>query len=200
MPLRGREHQWHEATDICHTFCSDSSVVLVPRHRREVCPLARRVMLPKPRAQPISTPLQGGIRFFPPPYPHHRRLVLRLSSLPFGRNETGLPRSTRLTVTGEVLSMRRERYVSMTGERPDPGPATVPLWPKPLRIFGLPEVTTCIERSHMFTIPSIQPHLRLMLAETPSPHGSGASRMTVGTVSEGSVRVVTFPHIFVGYC
>src|SRR6266511_2933444 len=24
--------------------------------------------------------------------------------------------------------------------------------------------------------------------------------VTVGTVSEGSVRVVTFPHIFVGYC
>ncbi len=50
------------------------------------------------------------------------------------------------------------------------------------------------------TIPSIQPLLRLMLADTPSPHGSGASRVTVGTVSAGSVRVVTFPHICVGYC
>ena len=81
--------------------------------------------------------------------------------------------------------MRRERYVSMTGERQDPVPATVPLWPKPLRIFGLPEVTTCIKSSHVFTIPPIQPPLRLMLAETPSPRGSGASRVTVGTVSEG---------------
>jgi len=52
----------------------------------------------------------------------------------------------------------------------------------------------------VFTIPSIQAHLRLMLADTPSPHGSGASRVTVGTVSAGSVRVVTFPHICVGYC
>ena len=42
--------------------------------------------------------------------------------------------------------------------------------------------------------------LRLMLADTPLPHGFGASQMTVGTVSEGSVRVVTFPHILVGYC
>src|SRR5262249_14883012 len=71
MPLRGREHQWPEATVICHTFCIDSSVVLGPRHRREVCPLARRVMLPKALAQPVSAPLQDGLRFFPPPYPHH---------------------------------------------------------------------------------------------------------------------------------
>ena len=61
-------------------------------------------------------------------------------------------------------------------------------------------LTTVIESSRMFTIPSIQPQLRLMLAETPFPHGSGASRVTVGAVSAGSVRVVTFPHICVGYC
>ena len=79
-------------------------------------------------------------------------------------------------------------------------PATVPFWPKPLSIFGLPEVTTFIKSSQVFTIPSIQPHLCLRLADTPFPHGSGASRVTVGTVSEGSGRVVTFPHICVGYC
>ena len=72
-------------------------------------------------------------------------------------------------------------------------------WRKPLSIFGLVLITTFIERSHVFTIPSIQPRLRLMLADTPSPHGSGASQETVGTVSEGSVRGVTFPHICVGY-
>jgi hypothetical protein len=64
-------------------------------------------------------------------------------------------------------------------------PATVPFWPKPLSIFGLLEVTTFIKSSHGFTIPSIPPHLRLMLADTPFPHGSGASRVTVGTLSEG---------------
>jgi len=53
------------ATAICNTFCTDSSLVLVPRHRREVSPLSRRVML-----QPVSVPLQDGLRFFPPPYPH----------------------------------------------------------------------------------------------------------------------------------
>src|SRR5262249_33198975 len=45
MPSRGREHQWNQATAICNTFCIDSSLVLVPRHRREVSPLARRVRL-----------------------------------------------------------------------------------------------------------------------------------------------------------
>ena len=101
IPLRGREHQW-KTTDICHTFCVDSSVVLVPRHRREVCSLSRRVMW-----QPVSIPLQDDLGFFPPTYPHCRWLALRLPDLPFRRNHTGLPRSTRLTVTGEVLSMRR---------------------------------------------------------------------------------------------
>jgi hypothetical protein len=171
----------------------------VPRHRREVCPLARRVMLPVLLAQPVSSPLQGGIRFFPPLYPHRLWSALWLSSLS-RRSDTGLPRSARLTWTGEVLSLRRERCVSMTGYYRDPVPAPVPFWLKPVSILGLLLITTFIESSRVFTIPSIQPHLRLMLADTPSPHGSSASRVTVGTVSAGSVRVVTFPHICVGYC
>jgi hypothetical protein len=90
--------------------------------------------------------------------------------------------------------------MSMTGYYRDPLPAPVPFWLKPGSIFGLVLITTFSERSRGFTIPSIQPPLRLMLAETPFPHGSGVSRETVGTVSEGSVRVVTFPYILVGYC
>jgi hypothetical protein len=88
----------------------------------------------------------------------------------------------------------------MPGYYRDPVPTPVPFWLKPLSILGLVLITTFIESAHLFTIPSIQPRLRLMLAETPSPRGSGASRVTVGTVSAGAVRVVTFPHICVGYC
>jgi hypothetical protein len=84
-----------------------------------------------------------------------------------------------------VLSIRRERVVSRTGEKPDPVPATAPFWPKPCSIFGLLEMTTFSKSSPVFTIPSIPPPLRLMLAETPFPHGSGVSRVTVGTLSEG---------------
>src|SRR5712692_7779971 len=61
---------------ICIVPLIGSSSSLVNPHRREVCPLSRRVML-----QPVSVPLQGGLRFFPPPYPHHRWLALRLSYL-----------------------------------------------------------------------------------------------------------------------
>src|SRR4029453_15072625 len=70
MPSRGREHQWNEATAFYKTFFMISSLVLVSRHRREVSSLARRVMLP-----PVSVPLQDGVRFFPPPYPHRHQLV-----------------------------------------------------------------------------------------------------------------------------
>lgn len=101
---------------------------------------------------------------------------------------------------GEVLAVRRERCVSMTRYSQDPVPAPVPFWRKPVSILGLVLSTTWIERSHLCTIPSIQPRLRLMLAATPAPHGLGASRLTVGTMSAGSVRVVPFPHICVGYC
>jgi hypothetical protein len=99
-----------------------------------------------------------------------------------------------------VLSLRRERWGSMTGSYRDPGPAPVPCWRKPLSILGLWLITTFSERAHVCTIPSIQPRLRLMLADTPFPRGAGASRVTVGTVSAGSVQVVTFPPICVGYC
>jgi hypothetical protein len=88
----------------------------------------------------------------------------------------------------------------MTGEHGTPVPTTVPFWPKPLSIFGLFLLTTFIESSHMFTIPSIQLQLRLMLAEAPSPHGSGVSRVTVGTVSEGICQRVTLLPYLVGYC
>src|SRR4030095_7238860 len=114
---------------------------------------------------PVSVPLQDGVRFFPPPYPHRPGLALRPSYLPSGRSDTGLPRSTRLTRTGEVLSLRRERCVSMTGYYRDPVPAPVPFWLKPVSIFGLPVVTTFIASAPVFTIPSIQPRLRLMLAD-----------------------------------
>ena len=38
-----------------------------------------------------------------------------------------------------------------------------------------------------------------VLTDTSLPHGFDASLSAVGALSEGSVRVVTFPHIFVGY-
>jgi hypothetical protein len=39
----------------------------------------------------------------------------------------------------------------------------------------------------------------VVLTDTSLPHGSDASRLAVGPLSGGAVRVVTFPHISVGY-
>ena len=76
----------------------------------------------------------------------------------------------------------------------------MPFWPKPLSIFGLLEVTTFIKSSHVFTIPCIQPHLRLVLADTSFPRGSDASLVTVGVLSEGIRQRVTLLPYLVGYC
>ena len=84
-----------------------------------------------------------------------------------------------------MLSVRRERCVSMTRYYRDPVPAPVPFWRKPVSIFGLVLITTFIKSSHVFTMPSIQPPLHLMLADTPFPRGAGVSRVTVGTLSVG---------------
>lgn len=101
---------------------------------------------------------------------------------------------------GEVLAVRRERCVSMTRYEQDPGPAPGPCGRKPVSSLGWGLSTTWIERSPLGTIPSLPPRLRLRLAATPAPHGLGASRLTVGIMSAGSVRVVPCPHICVGYC
>ena len=132
-----------ESAVICIAPLIGSSSSLVHPHRREVSPLSRRVML-----QPVSPPLQGGIRFLSPPYPHHHRVALRLSYLPFGRSDTGLPRSARLTSMGEVLSVRRWCLLSMTGYGGDPVPTTLPFWLKPVGTFGL-FIFTTLPRVHM---------------------------------------------------
>ena len=62
--------------------------------------------------------------------------------------------------------------MSMTEYYQDSVPAPVPFWRKPVSIFGLVLITTFIENSHVFTLPFIQPRLRLMLADTPFPQGS----------------------------
>jgi len=75
-------------TVICNTFCIDSSLVLVPRHRREVCPLARRVMLPKSGATRIH-PITGRPSLFPTPLPALPSVGLA-ASLPHVEEQYGL--------------------------------------------------------------------------------------------------------------
>jgi len=58
-----------------------------------------------------------------------------------------------------------------------------------------------VYRAFTWVRPAIHPSpvSVVVLTDTSVPHGCDASLMTVGSLSEGSVRVVAFPHIFVGY-
>src|SRR5262249_25016840 len=62
--------------------------VLVRPHHEEVCPLSRGVM-----SQPLSAPLQGGLRFLPDPLPAapSARLAARFPPFDSRGRATGLP-------------------------------------------------------------------------------------------------------------
>jgi hypothetical protein len=146
------------------------------------------------------------------------RLITRRPSL----FPTPIPASPSVRLTASLPSFQKERYGLTTFHKVDTdglGALCPPValgvhdrvgmkpctrysacWLKPLSTFGLSCITTFTKSSHLFTIPSIQPRLRLMLAETPSPRGSGASRVTVGTVSVGIGQRVTLLPYHVGYC
>jgi hypothetical protein len=131
-------------------------------------------------------------------FPHTYRLALRLA-FPRGRC-TGFPCSVSVThgwvrralSTGSVDAHDKEgespcaRYSALLAQ------AWQPLW-----------LVFCDDVSRAFTWvrPAIHPRpvSVVMLTETSVPYGCDASLMTVGSWSEGSVQVVTFPHIFVGY-
>src|SRR5919198_4144924 len=81
--------------------CIGFSRSLVHPHRREVSSLSGRVML-----QPVSLPLQEGLRFVPPPYPHRHQLGLP-PPYPVTRERYGLTTFHKIDRTGEVLSIRR---------------------------------------------------------------------------------------------
>ena len=62
--------------------------------------------------------------------------------------------------------------------------------PQHIRLF---ESNDAYERLCILTLPPSLGPLRLMLADTPSPRGSGATLASVGTLSEGFERSVTSP-------
>jgi len=58
-----------------------------------------------------------------------------------------------------------------------------------------------VYRAFTWVHPTIHPSpvSVVVLTDTSAPHGFDASRLAVGPLSGGAVRVVTFPHISVGY-
>jgi hypothetical protein len=57
----------------------------------------------------------------------------------------------------------------------------------------LPIADDAYERLYILTMPPSLGPLRLMLADAPSPHGSGATLASVDTLSEGFERSVASP-------
>jgi hypothetical protein len=56
-------------------------------------------------------------------------------------------------------------------------------WRQACQHLWLAAFNDAYERSHMFTIPSIRPQLRLMLAEAPLPHGLGCGYFVRGLLT-----------------
>jgi len=130
--------------------------------------------------------------------PHAYQLALRLA-FPHGRR-TGLPCSVSVThewgrralSTGSVAAHDKERETPCARYSALLAQAFQHLW-----LVCYDDVYRAFTWVRHAIHPS--PVSVSVLTDTSSPHGCDASRATVGSLSEGSVRVVTFSHIFVGY-
>ncbi|MGF6813059.1 hypothetical protein OKW30_008276 [Paraburkholderia sp. Clong3] len=140
-------------------------VSLAMNDRAEVCPLSRRAMF-----QPVSRPLQPGIRFLriPLPAPPTARLAVRL---PIGQRY-GLTLFHMILRMVRTRPMRRRRTVH-DGPfiRSHSLPHTV-FWFKPVSTFGLLGVTARFGRSHVLVVPTHPLRLSaFVLADSALPHG-----------------------------
>jgi len=131
-------------------------------------------------------------------FPHAYRLALQLT-FPRGRR-TGFPCSVSVTYewvrralsTGSVDAHDKEAESPCTRYSALLAQACQHLW-----------LVFCddVYRAFTWVRHTIHPSpvSVLVLTDTSAPHGFDASLLAVGPLSEGSVQVVTFPHIFVGY-
>ena len=151
-----------------------------------------------PWAQPLSTPLQDGLRFFHPPMPARLSACLAacfpsretygVAMFRLSHNEWG----RRALSTGSVVAHDKEARSPCTRYSALLAQACQHLW-----------LVFCddVYRAFTWVRHTIHPSpvSVSVLTDTSAPHGCDASRVTVGSLSEGSVRGVTFSHIFVGY-
>src|SRR5499427_6467599 len=130
--------------------------------------------------------------------PHACRLSLRLA-FPHGRR-TGLPCSVSVTHEWGRRALSTGSVVAHDKERENPCARYSALLAQAFQHLGL----VCFDdvyRAFTWVRRAIHPSpvSVSVLTDTSSPHGCDASLATVGSLSEGSVRVVTSSHIFVGY-
>jgi hypothetical protein len=99
----------------------------------------------------VSTPLQGGLRFFHPPHPHPRGLTLRLACPGHPGGDTGLPRSAFRPRSGRSHPCAGGSS-SARGDVRAPRPVRVPFGPRLSASFGVLAMTalqwfTCVDHS-----------------------------------------------------
>jgi hypothetical protein len=132
------------------------------------------------------------------PLPHVYRLALRLA-FPRGRR-TGLPCSVSVTDEWGRRALSTGSVDAHDKEQGSPCARYVAILAQAFQHLGL-VICDGVYQAFTWVRPTIHPSpvSVVMLTDTSTPHGYDASRVTVGSLSEGSVRVVAFPHIFVGY-
>jgi len=130
-------------------------------------------------------PATGRPSLFPTPLPAPSLVGLTAFLPPFRKERYGLTTFRKIDSDGLGALCPPVAFSVHDRVLTSPSARYGAFWLKPISIFGLWFFTTFIESSHMFTMPSIRPQLRLMLADTPQPRGFGASRVTVGVLSEG---------------
>ena len=132
------------------------------------------------------------------PCPHIYRLTLRLAS-PGGRR-TGLPCSVSVTTNGLGALYPPVACGAHDKEGESPCTRYSALLAQACQHLWLVFVDD-VSRAFTWVRHTIHPRpvSVVVLTDTSAPHGCDASRWAVGSLSGGAVRVVTFPHISVGY-
>ena len=167
---------------------------LVPQDLREVCPLSRGVIL-----QPLSAPLQDGVRLLPHPLPASASVGLA-ASLP-RRDADGFITFRRCTVRrlgrASPPGERRPRAVSSEYRSLSPcllAQACQPLWP--VITNGVYQRFTCVDLTSRSWFPTA-----LRLAVAASAHALAALPKEEVTLSR-KLRTSSLPttRVPVGYC
>lgn len=100
--------------------------------------------------QPVSNPLQDGLRFFPQSSTH-KALSVPLGSPAVSRQPFGLTLFRLNLRAGQTLPVRRRQIVHVGLVLKDQSsPRT--FWFKPLSMFGLSKFTTFNGSSHMLVV------------------------------------------------
>jgi hypothetical protein len=113
----------------------------------EVCPLSRRVM-----SQPVSSPLQTGIRFLRTPLPTAPTAFLAVR-LPLQAALWAYPVPHEFP-SGADPFLFAGGLLSMVAHVQKTTPYRVPFWFKPVSTFGLVHLTTFIGGSHVLVVPA----------------------------------------------